>query len=97
MTHAGDLEHKNLSLKVVCRLEKSSLSCGKLNYKAPMTENERPEDVLSPEVLDKIKHPPAIDDVMQQLPTEEVTGNPAMTPPMHDTPMDDRSDLKRDE
>lgn len=62
-----------------------------------MVENERPEDVLSPEVLDKIKHPPAIDNVMQQLSTEEVMGNPAMTPPTIDDSRDERSDLKRDE
>ncbi|AFZ29607.1 MULTISPECIES: hypothetical protein [Chroococcaceae] len=62
-----------------------------------MAENERPEDVLSPEVLDKIKHPPAIDDAMQQLSTEEVMNNPAMTPPTIDDSMEDRSDWKRDE
>ncbi|PPS45276.1 hypothetical protein [Chroococcidiopsis sp. TS-821] len=62
-----------------------------------MAENERPEDVLSPEVLDKIKHPPAIDDTMQQLSTEEVMNNPAMTPPTIDDSMEERSDWKREE
>ena len=62
-----------------------------------MAKNERPEDVLSPEVLDKIKHPPAIDDAMQQLSTEKVMNNPAMTPPTIDDSMEERSDWKRDE
>lgn len=58
---------------------------------------DQTEDVLSPEVLYKIKHPPAIDDVMQQMSPEEQMSNPAITPPTIDDPMDNRSDWKRDE
>ncbi|MDF5727484.1 MAG: hypothetical protein PUP92_05460 [Rhizonema sp. PD38] len=43
---------------------------------------------LSPEILDKIKHPARIDDVMRELPPEELRSNPAVAPER----LDDRSD-----
>lgn len=41
---------------------------------------------LDPEVLDKIKHPARIDDVMRDLPPEELRSNPAVTPERLDDP-----------
>jgi hypothetical protein len=51
---------------------------------------------LSPEVLDKIKHPPRIDDVLRELPPEELMGNQAVVPQTIDQPSDLRDDLKAD-
>jgi hypothetical protein len=51
---------------------------------------------LDPEVLDKIKHPPAIDDVVRELPPEELTQNPAMVPQMIREPSDLRDDVRHD-
>ncbi len=51
---------------------------------------------LSPEVLDKIKHPPAIDDVMMELSPQELLSNPAMAPQMIQEPSDLRDDVKPD-
>ena len=44
---------------------------------------------ISPEVLDKIKHPPSIHDQMKQLSPEELRGNMAITPEMLDEPRDE--------
>lgn len=44
---------------------------------------------LSPEVLDKIKHPPKMDDVIRQQSPEERRGNQALVPPMLDEPTDE--------
>ena len=52
---------------------------------------------LAPEVLDRIKHPPAIDDVMRELPPEELKGNPAVAPEMLYEAGDLRDDLKRED
>ena len=41
---------------------------------------------LSPEILDKIKHPARIDDVMRDLPPEELRSNPAVAPERFDDP-----------
>jgi len=51
------------------------------------TENTNPqEDVseLSPEVLDKIKHPPSIDSTIREQSPEELKTNPAVSPEMLD-------------
>ena len=51
---------------------------------------------LAPEVLDRIKHPPAIDDVMRELSPEELMGNQAVVPQMINEADNLRDDLKRD-
>ncbi len=43
---------------------------------------------LSPEVLDKIKHPARIDDVIREQSPEERKSNPALVPEMIDDPTD---------
>lgn len=51
------------------------------------TEKTNPESdtaTLRPEVLDMIKHPPKIDDVLRDLPPEELKGNQAVVPDMLD-------------
>ena len=59
------------------------------------TNNEQ-ADAIAPEVLDRIKHPPAIDDAMRELSPQELLGNPAMAPQMINEASDLRDDLKRD-
>lgn len=56
---------------------------------------ESDPNALAPELLDRIKHPPAIDDVMRELPPEELTANPAIAPQMLNESGDLRDDLKR--
>lgn len=53
-------------------------------------EPKREDDTgaLDPEVLDRIKHPPAIDDVMRELDPEERISNPTMAPEMLQEPRD---------
>ena len=58
--------------------------------------NDEQTDAIAPEVLDKIKHPPAIDDAMRQLSPQELLSNPAMAPQMIDEASDSRDDLRRD-
>ena len=58
--------------------------------------NDEQADAIAPEVLDKIKHPPAIDDAMRQLSPQELLSNPAMAPQMIDEASDLRDDLRRD-
>lgn len=60
------------------------------------TPSENDAESLDPEVLDKIKHPPAIDDTMRELDPQELMGNPAMAPQMLEEPRDLRDDLHRD-
>lgn len=48
------------------------------------------------EAIEKIKQPPAIDDVMRTLSPEELMSNPAVAPQMLDEASDLRDDLKRD-
>jgi hypothetical protein len=43
---------------------------------------------LSPEILDKIKHPRATDQVMRDLSPEELRHNNALVPEMFDEPND---------
>lgn len=62
-------------------------------------EKENPEvdqSEISPEVLDKIKHPPSIHDQMKQLSPEEIRGNQAITPEMLDEPSDEMIGFTRD-
>jgi hypothetical protein len=40
-------------------------------------------------VLDKIKHPPKMDDVIRDLPADERRGNQALVPEMLDEPSDE--------
>lgn len=51
---------------------------------------------LDPEILDRIKHPPAIDDALRELPPEELMGNPGVVPEMLNEGDGLRDDLKRD-
>lgn len=51
---------------------------------------------LDAETLDRIKHPPAIEDVMRELSPEERLGNPAVAPEMLQEGEDLRDDLRRD-
>jgi hypothetical protein len=59
------------------------------------TENEEVE--LKAEVLDRIKHPPAIEDAMMELSPAERASNPAVAPQMYDESGDLRDDLQRDD
>jgi hypothetical protein len=55
-------------------------------------EKNPPEDTglqLSPEVLDMIKHPPKMDDVIRQQTPLERRGNPALVPEMLEQPLDE--------
>ena len=55
-------------------------------------EKTNPEDdaaELSPEVLDKIKHPPKMDDVIREQSPEERRGNQALVPEMLEQPIDE--------
>ena len=58
--------------------------------------NDEQADAIAPEVLDRIKHPPAIDDAMRELSPQELLSNPAMAPQMIDEASDLRDDLRRD-
>jgi hypothetical protein len=44
---------------------------------------------LSPEVLDKVKHPPKMDDVVREQSPEERRGNQALVPEMLEQPSDE--------
>ncbi|MBW4686002.1 MAG: hypothetical protein KME40_13105 [Komarekiella atlantica HA4396-MV6] len=44
---------------------------------------------LSPEILDKIKHPPKMDDVIREQSPAERRSNPALVPEMLDEPNDE--------
>ncbi|MBD2773444.1 hypothetical protein [Iningainema tapete] len=63
---------------------------------AEKTNPEADASQLSPEVLDMIKHPPSIDDVMRDLPPEEVRNNPAIVPEMLDEPSDEMTGFGKD-
>ncbi|MBG1270180.1 hypothetical protein [Nostoc sp. WHI] len=56
---------------------------------AEKSNPEGDESQLSPEVLDKIKHPPKIDDVIREQSPEERKSNPALVPEMIDEPNDE--------
>lgn len=46
---------------------------------------------LSPEILDKIKHPARIDDVIREQSPQERRSNPALVPEMIDEPNEELS------
>ncbi|MBF2005369.1 hypothetical protein ACF3DV_20235 [Chlorogloeopsis fritschii PCC 9212] len=56
---------------------------------AEKTNPQGDETQLSPEMLDKIKHPPKMDDVLRDLPPEELKNNQAVVPEMLDEPSDE--------
>ncbi|BAY71812.1 hypothetical protein ACN23B_04195 [Anabaena sp. FACHB-709] len=51
---------------------------------------------LSPEVLDMIKHPPKMDDVIRQQSAEEKRGNQALVPEMLDEPTDEMTGFSKE-
>lgn len=51
---------------------------------------------LSPEMLDKIKHPQKMDDVLLALSPEERMSNPALVPEMLDEPSDEMIGFTKD-
>ncbi|MBW4646132.1 MAG: hypothetical protein KME23_24590 [Goleter apudmare HA4340-LM2] len=51
---------------------------------------------LSPELLDKIKHPPKMDDVIREQSPEERRGNPALVPELLDEPRDEMIGFTRE-
>ncbi|AFZ57444.1 hypothetical protein H6G54_26245 [Anabaena cylindrica FACHB-243] len=62
-------------------------------------EKLKPEEEvsqLSPELLDKIKHPPKMDDVIREQSATEKRGNPALVPDMVDEPDNDMTGLSKD-
>jgi len=63
---------------------------------AEKTNPEGDASQLSPEVLDKIKHPPSIDDVLRELPPDELRGNPGLVPEMLDEPSDEMIGFTKD-
>ncbi|RCJ39330.1 hypothetical protein A6769_06035 [Nostoc punctiforme NIES-2108] len=56
---------------------------------AEKSNSEGDEPKLSPEVLDKIKHPARIDDVIREQSPQERKSNPALVPEMIDDPTDE--------
>lgn len=56
---------------------------------AEKNHSEGDASQLSPEVLDTIKHPPKIDDVIREQSPEERRTNPALVPEMLDEPTDE--------
>ncbi|HLP89141.1 MAG TPA: hypothetical protein VK184_11200 [Nostocaceae cyanobacterium] len=55
---------------------------------AEKTNPEGDASQLSPELLDMIKHPPKMEDVIRQQTAAEKRGNPALVPEMLDEPSD---------
>lgn len=55
---------------------------------AEKTNPEGDASQLSPEVLDKIKHPPNIEDTIRQQSPEERRNNPTLVPESLDEPND---------
>jgi hypothetical protein len=55
---------------------------------------ESDPNALDPEILDRIKHPPAIDDVMRELDPQELIANPTMVPELLQEGADLRHDLR---
>ncbi|BAT53133.1 unknown protein [Nostoc sp. NIES-3756] len=61
-------------------------------------EKMNPEgEALSPEVLDMIKHPPKMDDVIREQSPDEKRGNQALVPEMLDEPTDEMTGFSKDE
>lgn len=65
------------------------------NKEKTMNEQVDTEALRLEEAIEKIKQPSAIDDVMSELPPEELKGNPSVAPEMLDQPSDLRDDLQR--
>ncbi len=63
---------------------------------AEKTNPESDASQLSPEVLDKIKHPPKMDDVIRQQSPAERRSNPALVPEMLDEPSDAMIDVTKE-
>jgi len=63
---------------------------------AEKTNPEGDPAALDPKILDRIKHPPAIQDAMRELSPEELLANPAVAPEMLQEGSDLRDDLRRD-
>jgi len=98
----------DLSLKVVCASQQQSLRCVLIIVRKIVMDNKEtvpsqaekmnPEEdasQLSPEVLDRIKHPPNMDDVLREQSPEERRGNPALTPEIPDEPSDEMISFTR--
>ncbi len=68
---------------------------GEVPNQAEKTNPESDPAALDPEILDRIKHPPAIDDVLRELPADELMGNPGVVPEMINEGDNLRDDLKR--
>lgn len=60
------------------------------------TKQENDTAAIAPEILDEIKHPPAINDAMMGLDPQELTNHPAVVPQTLNEPSDLRDDMKRD-
>ncbi len=63
---------------------------------AEKTNSESDASQLSPEVLDKIKHPPKMDDVIRQQSPAERRSNPTLVPEMLDDPSDAMIDVTKE-
>ncbi|MEA5506390.1 hypothetical protein VB735_25420 [Halotia wernerae UHCC 0503] len=63
---------------------------------AEKTNPENDASQLSPEILDKIKHPPKMDDVIRQQSPAERRSNPALVPEMLDKPSDEMIDVTKE-
>jgi hypothetical protein len=59
--------------------------------------SEREASQLSPELRDKIKHPPKMDDVIREQSAAEKRGNQALVPEMIDEPANEMSGLDEEE
>ncbi len=67
------------------------------NKENNINEQVDPEAQRLREVIEKIKQPPAMDDVLMSQDPEELLSNPAVAPETLDEARDLRDDLKRDE
>ncbi|KAF3885050.1 MULTISPECIES: hypothetical protein [Nostocales] len=56
---------------------------------AEKTNPQTDESQLSPEMRDRIKHPPKMDDVLLSLSPDELRNNQAVVPEMLDEPTDE--------
>lgn len=68
---------------------------GEVPNQAEKTNPESDPATLDPAVLDKIKHPPAIDAALRELSPDELMGNPGVVPEMINEGDNLRDDLKR--
>jgi len=91
-TQEFKLRHKSTRLGKI-------LMSGETDSSKEETMNEQ-VDPVTPEVeaaIQKIKQPPAIDDVLMELPPEELLSNPAVAPEMLNEGEGLRDDLRRDD